>query len=493
MTNISQCLSLHESLLSDSKAIQMNSPRICKQIRGMMLALLIPLLLAGCSVLPEWWGAESETKLEGNRIAILPEREILAADSSIQTREVTIPAARNNGAWYQEQAVAEDGISIVRHLALKSDLSHDKTFTDASAPTEDVRITSNPVVVGDIIALLDGQGMLTARKTSAIDDIIWSADLKKMSRQSRSASGREVTWMTLAGKKDDFLGGNISFVEGYIVATTGNGNVFAFDIASGAKLWQRSMGIAIQSAPSGRNGTVYFVTADNQLYALSLKDGKTIWSHNGIPQQTKILGAPAPVPLSELVIVPYSSGELVALKQSNGFKLWEENLATNARSGALGFRFSDILAAPVAFAGRVFVSAEGQLITLDVMTGNRLWSAPITLSSTPWVGGEWLFGITNQSELVAIHTGDGKIRWVTPLPQFADNDKKKDRIRWSGPVLASEKLIVTGSKGELKTFNFSNGEPLATRDVIANIELPPVIANGTLYLLNNAADLEVIE
>lgn len=444
-------------------------------------------------MLPEWWGAESETKLEGNRIAILPERTILTADPSTQNREVTIPAARNNGAWYQEQAVAEDGISIVRHLALKGDLSTQEKYTDTSAPDDDVRLSSNPVVLGDTIVLLDGQGMLTARKTTAIDDIIWSANIKKLSRQSRSASGREVTWMTLAGKKDDFLGGNISFVEGYIIATTGNGNVFAFDVASGTKLWQRAMGISIQSAPSGRNGTVYFVTADNQLYALSLKDGKTIWTHNGIPQQTKILGAPAPVPLSELVIVPYSSGELVALKQSNGFKLWEENLDANIRSGALGFRFSDIMAAPVAFAGRVFVSAEGQLIAMDVMTGNRLWSAPITLTSTPWVAGEWLFGVTNQSELVAISTSDGKIRWVSPLPQFADSDKKKDRIRWSGPLLANEKLIVVGSNGELKTVDFKNGEPSKTYDVTRDILLPPVIANGTLYLLNNEADLSVIE
>lgn len=455
--------------------------------------LLVPLFLAGCSALPEWWGAESETKLEGERVAILPERVVLAADPSAQSREVTIPEPRNNGAWYQELAVAEDGVSLVRHLALKGELKTKETYTDASAPNEDIRLTSNPVIVGDILVLLDGQGMLTARKTNAISDIIWSADLQKLSKQAVSASGREVTWMTLAGKKDDFLGGNISFVEGYIVATTGNGNVFAFDVASGAQLWQRSMGIAIQSTPSGRNGTVYFVTADNQLYALSLKDGKTIWTHNGIPQQTKILGAPAPVPLSELVIVPYSSGELVALKQSNGFKLWEENLAANTRAGALGFRFSDILAAPVAFAGRVFVAGDGHLIALDVMTGNRLWSAPITLTSTPWVAGEWLFGITNQSELVAIHTGEGKIRWVSPLPQFVDSDKKKDRIRWSGPVLASEQLIITGSHGELKTFNYKTGDALSTHDVIENVQLSPIVAGGTIYLLNNAADLEVIQ
>ena len=224
-----------------------------------------------------------------------------------------------------------------------------------------------------------------------------------------------------------------------------------------------------------------------------MKDGTTQWTNNGIPQQTKILGAPAPLPLSEQVLVPYSSGELVALKQVNGYKLWEENLDTDAHIGALGFRFSDIMAAPVASAGQVFISAEGHLVALDVRTGNRLWQLPITLSSTPWVAGEWLFGLTNQQELIAVHVTDGKIRWVSALPQFVKPEEKKERISWSGPILANEQLIVVGSKGQLKTFGFQNGEAKTTQEIPDNVLLPPIVAGGKLFLLSNDAELVVVE
>ena len=460
-----------------------------------LLFLPVLLVLSGCSYLPDWLGSDDEKHLEGKRISVLPDRQVLVADPALRNSIISVPAPQNNGAWYQGQAVSEDGANIVRHVALKGNLKKRQSYTDASAPDDDVRLTSAPVVVGDIFVLLDGQGQLSAHHVTKLHKEIWQVDLRQLAIDAQPAIERDSHWPHLfsSTKEEDFIGGNVSFVEGRVIATTGNGHVFAFDLVSGKLLWHRAMGMSIQSVPSGRNGTVYFVSSDNQLYALSLKDGVTQWTHSGIPQQTKILGAPAPVPLSDIVLVPYSSGELVALKQVNGFKLWEENLDTDSHVGALGFRFSDITAAPVVYDGQVIASAEGHLVALDVRTGNRLWLLPITLSSTPWLVGEWLFGVTNQEELVAIHTTDGKIRWVTPLPQYATPDSKKDRVHWSGPVLANGQLIVVGSKGQLKTFGFENGEAKTTREVPDDILLPPITAGGKLFLLNNDADLTVLE
>ena len=459
-----------------------------------LLLLSFFLVLSGCSIMPDWMGSSDEKHLPGERLSILPDRQVLAADPGLKTMAITIPAPQTNGAWYQGQAVSIDGANLVHHLALQGDFTKYKTFSDASAPNEDVRLTSTPFIVGNLLVLLDGQGHLMALSLTDLDKKIWQMDLQKLAVEERSESGRESRLAhVFTSSKDDFIGGNISFVEGSAIATTGNGHVFAFDVENGKLIWQRAMGISIQSVPSGRNGTIYFVTSDNQLYALSLKDGSTQWTHNGIPQQTKILGAPAPLPLSEQVLVPYSSGELVALKQVNGYKLWEENLDSDLHVGALGFRFSDIMAAPVTYGGRVFLSAEGHLVALDIRTGNRLWQLPITLASMPWAVDDWLFGLTNQQELVAIHATDGKIRWVTPLPQYKKPEDKKDRITWSGPILANGQLVVVGSRGQLKTFGYENGEAKTTLEIPDNVLLSPIVAGGKLFLLNNEADLVIVE
>lgn len=449
------------------------------------------LLLAGCSALPDWIGAEEETKLEGKRFTILPEQAELAIDPATRNRTMSLPAPQANGAWYNEQAIAEDGGSILRNVALKGSLQREQGVASGNAPADDAQLTSAPLIIGNVLLMLDGKGLLTARALPDAEKTLWQVDLARLAVPGVSASGKEAGWQSWLASREDFIGGNLGFVEGSILATTHSGHVFAFNLEDGKLQWHRAMGVTIQSAPSGRNGSVYFVTGENQLYALSLKTGETLWTHNGIPQQTKILGAPAPVVLSELVLVPYSSGEVVALKQVNGLKLWEENI-NPPLAGALAFRFSDIQAAPVAVAGRLFVSSEGQLVAIDTLTGNRFWQLPLTLTSTPWAAGEWLFALTAQAELVAVHGGEGRIRWRTELPAYAD-EKKKEHIRWSGPVLAEGALVVVGSNGELRRFNPDTGALETTLEISEGVKLPPVIGAGKLWLLTDDATLRVVE
>lgn len=458
--------------------------------RCLSIALLT--LLAGCSFLPDWVGSEEEKKLEGTRHAILPDTSQLAIEPGIRDKVMQLPAPVTNGAWFQEQAFSPEATVIVRHLTLNTKPLKAETVITGSTPEEGVRITSGPVVVGKIIAYLDGAGVLRAHATEGDHKELWTADLARLAVPGVSASGKESGWESWFASKETFLGGNIGFAEGRIVATTVSGHVFAFELESGKLAWHRPLNVALQSAPSGRNGVVFVVTTENQTYALSQKNGETLWTHNGVPQQTKILGMPAPLALSETVLVPYSSGELVSLKQANGLKLWEENMMPTATAGALAFRFSDILAAPIAVSGRIFVSSEGRFVALEALTGNPFWEMPVTIAATPWAAGEWVFGISQQPELLAIHGGEGKVRWATKLPAFAD-EKNKERIRWSGPVLAGGELIVAGSHGVLKRFNPENGSEIGSVEIREGVQTTPVIADGKLWLLTGDGDIQKVE
>lgn len=456
-------------------------------------SLLLPLLMAGCSYMPEWMGVEEdETPLSGERLSILPDRQQLQADPAAASASMELPAPELNGAWYQGQAIAEDGTTILRHVKLGGGLTKKSDLSDPAAPDEGVRLTSGPLVIGDSVVILDGEGRLSACPITHLSKTRWEVDLNRLAVEGKSASGKESYFASWFASADDFIGGNISFVEGYVIAATANGHVFAIDMSSGKVAWHRALEVAIPSAPAGRNGLVYVVTAGNQLYALSLKDGATQWTHNGVPEQTKILSAASPVPLSETVIVPYSSGEVVALKTVNGLKLWDETLS-QFRSGALGYQFSDIVATPVNYAGRVFVATDGEMAAIDVMAGRKIWKLPVTLTASPWVAGEWAFAVTAEDTLVAARISDGAIRWVVPLPRWEDEKKHKDPIRWSGPVLADDTLLVVGSNGELRQYAATDGTLKQKVEVEEGVLLPPVVAQGRVFLLNNDADLMVLE
>ena len=45
-------------------------------------------------------------------------------------------------------------------------------------------------------------------------------------------------------------------------------------------------------------------------------------------------------------------------------------------------------------------------------------------TETPWVSGDWVFISTN-SELIGVSRNAGKIKWVTQLEQYINEEKRK--------------------------------------------------------------------
>src|SRR5690606_8605383 len=122
--------------------------------------------------------------------------------------------------------------------------------------------------------------------------------------------------------------------------------------------------------------------------------------------------------------------------------LWSESLAPVRRTNVLS-TLSHIYGRPVIDRGRVFaVSYGGVMVALDLRTGRRIWDKDIGSLDGFWVAGNFLFAITRDSELVCIARNSGRVLWVEPLPKYEDEEDKEDPILWSGPVLASDRLIL---------------------------------------------------
>jgi len=66
---------------------------------------------------------------------------------------------------------------------------------------------------------------------------------------------------------------------------------------------------------------------------------------------------------------------------------------------------------------------------------------------------------------------------------------RKKPILWSGPVLASDRLVLTSSNGWVLTVSPYDGRMLGRLYVSGPVSLPPVVAGGTLYFLADNATL----
>jgi len=60
---------------------------------------------------------------------------------------------------------------------------------------------------------------------------------------------------------------------------------------------------------------------------------------------------------------------------------------------------------------------------------------------------------------------------------------------WSGPLLVSDRLVLVSSIGTAVSVSPYTGETLGQILLPAGTFVPPILANGTMYILTNDAEL----
>jgi outer membrane protein assembly factor BamB len=141
---------------------------------------------------------------------------------------------------------------------------------------------------------------------------------------------------------------------------------------------------------------------------------------------------------------------------------------------------------PVIDNGRVFaVGQGGRMIAHELNTDQRLWEINIAGISTPWVAGEWIFVVTDQAQLLAVARGTGRIKWISQLPRYRDEEDKKGRVAWVGPVLAGDRLVLANTRGQIVNVSPQDGSIQSTVETKMPVSLPLAVAGNTLYVLHD--------
>jgi outer membrane protein assembly factor BamB len=190
------------------------------------------------------------------------------------------------------------------------------------------------------------------------------------------------------------------------------------------------------------------------------------------------------------VVVPYTSGEVYAMRVENGRVLWSDRLVAPRSTDAIA-RIAHIRARPIISGDRIYVvSHSGRSAAVDMRTGARVWQQVAGGATSPWLAGEWLFVVTDHAQVVALSAVDGRVRWATQRAAFADPEDREEPIEWVGPILVGDRLLVAGSNGEAIALSPDTGQVLDQRELAdAPIRIEPMAAGGTVYILADDATL----
>ena len=429
-----------------------------------MSVVLLAVLLAACG----GGGNDKQIKLEGERIAVLTFEQELVPDPQLVDVQVAIPRPYLNRSWPQAGGSTTHAL---HHLELGEQLSQAWRVEVGSGSEKYERLVSGPVVADGTIYTVDIRARVTAVDADSGRQL-WSVRLDKEGE-----------------KKSVAFGGGVAYWNGRVYVTTGYGFVAALDAGSGRELWRYDTTITIRGAPTVDAGRVFVLTHDNQIVALSADDGSLIWDQVGIAENAGILGAASPAVSGDTVVAALSSGELFALRVENGRITWQDALTRTRRLTPLA-TLSDIDGHPVIDRGRVYAySHAGRMVAIDMRSGERVWEVNIGGLSTPWIAGDYIFLVTVDGEVACVSRRDGRVRWVTQLQRYENQEKRRGVISWTGPVLAGDRLVVASSHGFLLSLSPYTGQVLSGKEMPDGTLLPPVIADRTLYVMTDAGDL----
>jgi outer membrane protein assembly factor BamB len=452
-------------------------------MRGMRLSSVMGaglsslVLLSGCAgdgpSLPKLANlnpfAEKEVPLPGKRIAVMQAQGPETGELADASTPIILPAPRTNDAWAQPGGESNNAPG---NLAFGGAANVVWSADAGAGSGSEGRLTASPVVYNGHVFTLDAEGTVSAFANTG-GSAVWRVSLKP----KRESSG---SWYSLGGgSSGGGYGGGLAVDGGRLYAASGYGNVVAIDPATGKSIWEKQLEAPVRSSPTAVGDRVFVVTLDGRFYCFAGADGGELWSVRGLPQQASLINNASPAVDGDIVVVPYPSGDLVAMKVSDGSSVWSENLARTRTTSQLT-SMSDT-ARPTIDGGTVFaIGHAGRMIATQAESGERLWSINVPGTQGPAVAGGSVFVVDTQGQLMALARGDGKTQWTTKLPGNG---------AWAGPTLAGGSLWLASTDGSLIGVDAATGKIGGQKELGSAVYVAPVVAQGRMYVLTDTAKL----
>jgi len=420
------------------------------------MATVTALALASCG--------ERDIILPGERLDIRPTDAVVN-----EVRGINLPAQVANANWTHRNGGPDHAIT---HPALNSNLTRAFSADIGEGNSRRARITADPVVAGGVIYTLDARSQVTA--TSNAGATLWAADVSPRTDGSTDASG-----------------GGLSVSGGRVFVATGFGELTVLDAASGGEIWTQDLDAPGGSSPTVFGDLVYLVSRDSVAWALEADTGRIRWQLNGTPSLGNFAGGAGVAANSEIAILPFPSGEVLAAFPQGGLRRWS-SVVTGERLGSAAAKISDIAADPVIDGNVVYAgNVSGRLVAMGLSSGARIWTSSEGAVSPVWPSGGSVFLVNDVNELVRLDATDGTAIWRVTLPNVVTRRFGNFREVHAnyGPIIAGGRLIVASSDGLIRQFDPTSGALIGTLEIAGGAASNPVVAGGALYVVSKGGQL----
>ena len=400
--------------------------------------------------------------------AVVGPAVLAAAATDVSPAPIALPPARTLADWPLRVGTAANDPG---HATLAAAPARVWTADIGRGDDRRHRIASDPVSDGARVFAFDARARLSA--TSLSGGTVWARSLVPSSDRS-----------------GDAVGGGIAVAGGAVFAATGFGELHALDATTGATRWVQALDAPL-TAPKPVGGLVYVVSRDGRAWAIDAANGRVRWEVS-TPAGTPVsVTGPAPAVTGGVAILPFGSGEIVAVRPDTGERVWGAGVSGQRRGVAYN-DLGDVTGDPVASNGVVFAgTTAGRIVALDAVSGERRWTATDGAVSPMAVAGGSVFAVTDRAQLVRLDAATGATVWRADLPQFpARRLARRDAVyAHYGPVLAGGRLWVASSDGALRGFDPEGGSLVVSLAIPGGAASRPIALRDALFVIDRRGRL----
>lgn len=363
--------------------------------------------------------------------------------------------------------------------------------TIVMSPLPEVTSQFTPETVWDK-SVGDGVGKYYSHLSPAWEgSSVYAADRNGLVKALDTDSGVEI-WSVNLAEKTGFLSANIpAMLSGgltvsgeHVYVGTERGTLIALNANDGEIAWTANAGGEVLSRPEVSDGLVLVHTGNGLLQAFDTASGEQRWSLNLDTPSLSVRGESAPAVAMGAAFVGGDNGRVSAVMLGQGQIIWQQRISQTTGTTEIS-RLNDVDMTPVVADGRVYAIAyNGNLVAMDMRSGQILWKRDFGSVNELVLGGESLYVVDQDDNVYGLRAADGVTMW--------SQDKLLHR-NLSAPEIFNGYLVVGDGEGYLHWLDTSNGQFVAqnklnssgilSRPSIAGDKLMVQARDGRLYLL----------
>ena len=278
-----------------------------------------------------------------------------------------------------------------------------------------------------------------------------------------------------------------------LIVSDNLGYLYILDIQTGNLNWAKNFGVPFRSSIKTEKENIFLLNQDNKFYIINKKDGEKKTNFETFPS---ILKSELETSISldqsknNLFFVT-SAGQLYSINYKTNNLNWLINLSMTNKVQSKKFFFSS----PIIFKkDTLYISTSISTYSINAINGSINWELPFSTYVRPAISENFIILASNDGFILNLDIKTGKVLWSKSLFKSSDklNPKKIGQIK--SLLLASNKILVSTSKGFFIFIDYKDGKIFNFTKASGNgFFSNPVIVNKKIFVVDNKTRILIFD